>query len=97
MYAAMKRCFYWESIIVDLYDFVRKCPPCAKNRMQERRHTSAVTLFPPKEPLNEVGIDILGPLLNTVDGNRYVFFIPDSFSKLTRTVALRRITSATVA
>jgi len=56
MYAAMKRCFYWESMIVDLYDFARQCPPCAKNRLQERRHTSPMTLFPPKEPLTEVGI-----------------------------------------
>jgi len=48
MYASMKRCFYWESMIVNLYDFVRQCPPCAKNRLQERRHTSPMTLFPPK-------------------------------------------------
>jgi len=97
MYAAMKRCFYWESMIVHLYDFVRQCPPCAKNRLQERRHASPMTLFPPQEPLNEVRIDILGPLLNTVDGNRYVFVMSDRFSKLTRTVALRRITAVTVA
>jgi len=56
-----------------------------------------MTLFPPKEPLTEVGIDILGPLLNTVDGNRYVFVMSDRFSKLTRTVALRRISAVTVA
>jgi len=97
MYASMKRCFYWESMIVYLYDFVRQCPPCAKNRLQERRHTFPMTLLPPKKPLTEVGIDILGPLLNTVDGNRYVFVMSDRFSKLTRTVALRRITAVTVA
>jgi len=97
MYAAMKRCFYWESMIVDLNDFVRKFPPCAKNRPQEQRHTSPMTLFLPKEPLTEVGIDILGPLLSTVDGNRYVFVMSDRFSKLTRTVALQRITAVTVA
>ena len=51
MYPAMKRCFYWAWLIVDLYNFVRQCPPCAKNRLQERRHTSPMTLFPPKEPL----------------------------------------------
>ena len=56
MYAAMKRCFDWESMIVDLYDFVRQCPSCAQNRLHERRHTSPMTLFPPKEPLTEVGI-----------------------------------------
>jgi len=56
-----------------------------------------MTLFPPQEPLNEVRIDIPCPLLNTVDGNRYVFVMSDRFSKLTRTVALRRITAVTVA
>lgn len=94
MYIAMKRSFYWESY---LYDFVRQRPPCAKNRLQERRHMSPMTLFPPKEPLTEVGIDILGPVLNKVDGNRYVSVMSDRFSKLTRTVALRRVTAITVA
>jgi len=56
-----------------------------------------MTLFPPKEPLTEVGIDLLGPLLNMIDGNRYVFVMSDHFSKLTRTVALRRITAVAVA
>jgi len=84
-------------MIVDPYDFVRQCPPCAKNRLQERRHTSPMTLFPPKEPPTEVGIDILGPLLNTVDGSQYVFVMSNRFSKLTRTVALRRNTAVTVA
>jgi len=84
-------------MIVDLYDFVRQCPPCAKNRPQERSHTSPMTLLPPKEPLTEVGIDMFGPLLNMVDGNRYGFVMSDRFSKLTRTAALRRITAVTVA
>jgi len=56
-----------------------------------------MTLFPPKEPLTEVGIDILGPLLNTIDGNRYVFVMSDRLSKLPQTVALRRITAVKAA
>ena len=51
MFAAMNRCSYWESIIVDLNDFVRQCPPCAKNRLQKRRQTCLMILLPPKEPL----------------------------------------------
>jgi len=97
IYAAMRRCFYWESMIVTLYDFVPQCPACAKNRLQERLDTSPMTLLTPKEPLTEVGIAILGPLLNAVDGNRFVFIMSDRISKLTRTVALRRITAVTVA
>ena len=93
----MRRCFYWESMIVTMYVFVPQCPACSKNRLQERRYTTPMTLFTPKEPLTEVGIDILGPLLNAVDGNRFVFIMSDRISKLTRTVALRRITAVTVA
>jgi len=95
--AAMKRRFYWESMIVDLYNFVRQCPPCSKNRLPGRRHTSVMTLIPLKEPLTDVGTDILRPLLNTVDGSRYVFVMSYRFLKLTRTVLLRRITDVTVA
>jgi len=47
MYAAVKRVFYWETMLTDIYDFVRRCAPSAKNRLQERRHTSPMTLFPP--------------------------------------------------
>jgi len=97
LYAAMKRCFSWKSMIVDLYDFVGQCPPCAKNGLQERRHMSPMNLFQSKEPLTKVSIGILGPLLNTVDRNRYVVVMSDRLSPLTRTVALRRITAGTVA
>jgi len=47
MYAAVKRVFYWETMLTDIYGFVRRCAPSAKNRLQERRHTSPMTLFPP--------------------------------------------------
>jgi len=56
-----------------------------------------MTMFLPEEPLTEVGIHFPGPLLSTVDSNRYVLVMSDRFSKLSRTVALRRITAVTVA
>jgi len=56
-----------------------------------------MTLFPPKKPPTEVDVDILSAHLNAVDGNRYVLIMSHRFSKLPRTVELRRITAITVA
>jgi transposase InsO family protein len=42
-------------------------------------------------------MDILGPLPKTERGNRFLLVISDRFSKLTRTVPLRTITSLVVA
>jgi len=97
MYAVMKRSFDWETMLTDIYDFVQKCPQCAKSRLQDRRHTSPMTLVPPTEPPTAVSIDILGPLINSQDGNRFILVMTDRFTKLTLTEPLRRIPTITVA
>jgi Integrase core domain len=54
-------------------------------------------LFPANEPLEFVAIDILGPLPKTDHGNRVLLVISDLFSKLTRTVPMRKTTALAVA
>lgn len=53
-------------------------------------------LFPAKAPLEHVSLDILRTLLRTRRGYEYPLVIMDLFSKLVRTVALKRITAAEV-
>lgn len=54
-------------------------------------------LFPPTQSLHSKSIDILGPLLRTPRGNRFLLMIMDHVTKLTRTVPLCRITATSVA
>ena len=54
-------------------------------------------LFLATEPLEYVAMDILGPLPRTKHGMRFILVITDRFTKLTKTVALRTITSLAVA
>ena len=82
---------------VDAYMTARTCPDCAKARIKLRKKASKMKLFPAKAPLEYVSIDILGELPRTQRGNRYLLVITDRFSKLTRTVPLKRITAAVVA
>ena len=54
-------------------------------------------LFPATKPLEFVAIDILGPLVRSRNGFRYLLVITDRFTKLTRTVPIRNMTALTIA
>jgi len=97
MYYAMRRRYYWPSMVTDIYNTITKCTTCAQNRLSLRRRTSPLTLFPARESLTDLSVDIFGPIPATKAGNRFILFITDRFSKLTKCVALRRITAISVA
>jgi len=97
MYYAMRRRYYWPSMVTDIYNTITKCTTCAQNRLSLRRHTSPLTLFPATEPLTVQLEDIFGPIPATKSGNRIILVITDRFSKLTKCVALRRISAISVA
>jgi len=84
-------------MVTDIYNTIRKCTNCAQNRLSLRRHTSPLTLFPATEPLTDLSVDIFQPITATKAGNRFMLVINDRFSKLTKCVALRRITAIFVA
>jgi len=97
MYYAMRRRYYWPSMVTDIYNTITKCTTCSQDRLSLRRHTSPLTLFPATEPLTDLSVDIFGPIPATKAGSRFILVITDRFSKLTKCVALRRITEISVA
>ena len=98
MYQNLRRQFYWPSLAFDVRKFVETCPSCAKQKLRPSKHrTTFMKLFPPKRAMEFVGIDLLGPLPVTEDGNRYLLIITDRFSKLTRAIPLKKETANDVA
>ena len=97
MYDAMRRRYYWPSMVTDIYNTITKCTTCARNRLSLRRHASPLTLFPATEPLTDLSVDIFGPIPAAKAGNSFILVITDRFSKLTKYVALRRNTAISVA
>lgn len=97
MYQTLRRTFYWPSMGLDVYNTVRQCVSCAKERISLRKHSSLLKLFPATRPLEFVSIDILGPLPRSSGGHRYLLVITDRYTKFVRTVPLRAITALTVA
>ena len=97
MYETLRRDFYWPSMSVDIHHVVEDCDTCARNRGKEKRSTYPMKLFPATRPLEQVAMDILGPLPKTKHGRRFILVITDRFTKLTKTESLRTITSMSVA
>ncbi len=97
LYAAIRRNMYWPAMAVDCYATVRRCPTCAKNRIKLRKNTTTLQLFPANGPLEAIAIDIMGELIKTSRGNQYLLVITDRFTKLTKTVPLRGVSSAEIA
>jgi hypothetical protein len=97
MFQTILRTFFWRKKIEDIYETVRQCEDCARNRFSERKDTNKLQLFPAKGPLESVAMDILGPLPRTKHGNRFLLVISDRFPKVTKTVPLRTVTALSVA
>jgi len=97
MYTSMRRWFYWESMVVDVYAFVANCTQCARNRVGERPKTNYLKTFPPTEPLTDLCMDLRGPLPRTAAENEHLLVIVDRFSKMTRALPLERIDAETIA
>lgn len=79
MYRAFSLDYYWPSIAVDVYATVRRCPRCARERVRFRSRATNLKLFPSASSLEDVAHAILGELLTTPRGNRYLLVIPDWF------------------
>ena len=97
MYYTLRRWYYWPHMASDVMHEVRSCGPCAKNRLRLRKHLNRLKLFPATRPLEDVAIDILGPLPKTAGGKEYILLITDRFTKLVAAVPLARITAYAVA
>ena len=97
MFRTIRRSFFWPQMVEHIYETVRQCDPCARNRISEKRRTNPLKLFPAQGPLESVAMDILGPLPRTKHGNRFLLVIADRFSKVTKTVPLRTVTALSVA
>jgi len=93
----MRKAYYWPSIVTDIHTTITKCTTCAQKRFALRRHTTPLTLFPATKSLSELSVDIFGPIRVSKKGNRFTLAITYRFAKLTKFVALRRITAMSVA
>ena len=97
LYATLRRQFYWPSMPSEVYRLVLSCHSCARERIQGVKRSSFLKLFPATAPLQDIAIDILGPLVKANSGCEYLPVITDRYSKLTRAIPMSKISGYTAA
>ena len=76
---------------------VRTCAVCNVNKKPNRKAKGALGQFHAGSPMERIHIDILGPLRESVKGNKYVLVVIDQFTKWVEFYALPNQNAQTVA
>ncbi len=69
--------FYWPSLFRDVAEYCKSCSECQKTSPRRVKQVPLIPLPIMDEPFSRMAMDIVGPLLRSRSGNRYVLVICD--------------------
>lgn len=78
---SIKRRVYWPGMSSDVRRWCKECDICARAKTGPGLGRSSLCQSVTGAPLDRIGIDIVGPLPVTNDGNEYVIVLCDYFTK----------------
>ena len=90
----LRQKYYWPNMIKDVKDYVESCYQCQR-RGKPQTHNEMHAIVA-KAPFERVGIDFVGPLPQTSQGNKYILVAVDYFTKWPEVRATKKADAATV-
>lgn len=78
---SIKRRVYWPGMSSDVRRWCKECDICARAKTGPGLGRSSLCQSVTGAPLDRIGIDIVGPLPVTNDGNEYIIVLCDYFTK----------------
>ena len=93
----LRRYFYWPNMSSQVERHIRGCFACNRSKHLRRRYRASLQEFTAGAPMEKVHIDILGPLPETKNRNKYVLLMICQFSKWIEGVALPDQKAKTIA
>src|ERR1044071_1646603 len=89
----MRTRYYWPQMYEDIREYVRSCDIC--QRRGKYRRTEPLHPIPVGEPFYRIGIDYVGPLPRTKEGNKYIIVAMDYLTKWPEARPTKEATAAT--
>ena len=82
--------YYWKCLMkTDVQEYVKAYPKCIVSNSIVSKEAPSLNPIPvPAKIWSLAGIDIIGPLLETTSGNKYIVAITDHFSKWSEAAAI---------
>jgi Integrase zinc binding domain len=79
MFEKIRTRYYWPQMYEDIQSYVRACDAC--QRRGRSKKNQLLHPIPVGSPFYQIGIDFVGPLPHTAQGNRYIIVAMDYLTK----------------
>ena len=89
--------FYWTGYKEQVIRWCKRCDVCAQSKLGHKRTRAQLGWVAVAAPLERIAVDIMGPIPEIDDGNKYILVLGDYLSKWTEAYALKNHISQTVA
>lgn len=97
-YERIKEQFYWDNMKNDIRNYIRQCDICQKSKTDFISNKSPMLITTTSNKFCEqIALDVVGPLPQTVTGNRFILTLQDDLTKFIQAYALPNHEAATVA
>src|SRR6266498_3992405 len=91
----LKERYYWPKMKDDIKSYIQTCDQCQKHgKTIDKNELHSIKI---KEPFYQGGIDIVGPLTETSQGNKYIVVAIDYFTKYPEARVLTNVNAKSVA
>ena len=95
-YAAISRDFYWRNLSKHVRNWVKRCPECIKFKTPSQKPGPMnIRLY--QYPFHTLGIDLVGELPTSINGNKYILTAVCPFSNFLISVPIPDKTASTCA
>ena len=81
--------YWWKSMSKDIRDFVRSCPECQRANAVNKPPPATLHPVPVHDIFHRWGVDLIRPLKETKNGNRYIIVATEYLSRWAEVDALR--------
>lgn len=88
-WAKISERFYWPSPYMDTLRWVQSCENCAARKSPKDSRTELAPITEFDCPFDMIGVDIVGPLPETDEGNKYILVFTDYLTKWPEAFALK--------
>ena len=89
--------YYWRGMSKDIRKWIQACSGCSTRKTPRPTHAGFTEISQSKSPWQTVGIDIVGDLPVTQQGNKWMLTMVDHFSRWPIAVPIQDRESATIA
>ena len=96
-YAHLSGKFYWRGMWTDVRDWVRSCLVCAKRKTPRPLGVGFPLMMPVGAPMRVLAVDVIGRLIETLNGYCYLLVAIDVFTRFPICVPLKTTTAKEVA